>query len=68
MFSLQLRIADFDGIIAEWIIKIPDDYSMVDPVILLKEAMKSMKIIIKKYTVTGHVIFHHTFYCLRSTI
>ena len=41
---------------------------MVDPVILLKEAMKSMKTIIKKhlldntkkwkYTVAGHVIFH----------
>ena len=67
VFSPQFRIAAFGGIIAEWIIKIPDDYSMVDPVILLKEAMKCMKSIIKKhlldntkrlkYTVAGHVIF-----------
>ena len=68
-FSPKFRIAAFGGIIADWTIKIPDDYSMVDPVILLKEAMKSMKSIITKhlrdhtkrlkYTVSGFVVFHH---------
>ena len=68
VFSPQFRISAFGGIIADWVIKIPDDYSMVDPVILLMEAMKSMKTIITKhlhdhtkrlkYTVAGHVIFH----------
>ena len=65
-FSPQLRIAAFDGINADWVIKIPEDYNMVDPVVLLKEALKSMKSIITKhlhdhtkrlkYAVSGYVI------------
>ena len=68
-FSPQLRIATFGGIIADWIIKVPADYNLVDPIVLLKEAMKSMKLIITKhlrdhtkrlkYTVSGFVVFHH---------
>ena len=49
VFLSQFRIATFGGIIAKWIVKFPDDYSMVDPVTLLKEAMKSMKSIIKNH-------------------
>ena len=68
VFAPKFRISAFGGIIAEWIIKVPDDYNLVDPAILLKEAMKSMKTVIKKhlldntrrlkYTVAGHVVFH----------
>jgi len=67
-FSPHFRIAAFGGIIADWTFKIPDDYNMVDPVVLLKDAMKSMKSIITKHlrdhtkqlthTVSGYVIFH----------
>ena len=68
-FSPKLRIAAFGGIIAEWVIRFPDDYGMVDPIILLKEAVKSMKEIIiqhlhdhtkkLKFIMSVHVVFHH---------
>ncbi len=68
-FSPQFRIAAFGGIIAEWTIIIPDDYQMIDPNILLLEALRSMKTIIMKhlhdhtkklkYTISEYVVFHH---------
>ena len=68
-FSPKLHSSAFGGMFADWAIKLPHDYDMIDPVFLLQEAVKSMKdIIVKhlndhtkmlKFTMSVHTIFHH---------
>ena len=66
-FTPKLHKSAFGGIIAEWYIKIPADYYMISPVVLLEEAFRSFKDIITKhlndhtkklkYVISAHIIF-----------
>ena len=66
-FSPTLRQSAFRGIASDWMIYFPEDYYMVDPTILLKEATNTMKGIIMnqlykhtkklKFTMSIHVVF-----------
>ena len=66
-FSPILRKSAFGGCFADWFIKYPGDYRLVDPNVLLQAAAESMKEIIKdhlykhtkrlKFTMSIHVVF-----------
>ena len=66
-FTPIFHTSIFGGIFAEWYIKIPTDYYLINPVVLLEEAFRSFKDIITKhlydhtkklkYIMSAHVIF-----------
>lgn len=66
-FTLTPGKTAFGGVFADWVIYFPDDYRLVDPVILLQTATKAMKeTILKhnakntkqlKFTMSIHAIF-----------
>ena len=68
-FSPMQGKTAFGGVFADWMIEYPDDYRLVDPIVLLRESVQAMKDIILdhnkkhtkrlKFTMSIHVVFEY---------